>query len=94
VALLALSVGMLMSGGVALGQSPQPSAAPPDGMLARVLEAGKIIMSTDPQYPPQSELVSDGSFQGFDIDVGKEIASRLGVAIEFVTPSFDVVSSS
>ena len=36
-------------------------------------------MSTDPAYPPQSFLDTDGSVKGFDIDVGTEIAKRLGV---------------
>ena len=42
-------------------------------------------MSTDPQYPPQSELTAEGEYQGFDIDVGTEIAKRLGVEIAFET---------
>ena len=50
-------------------------------------------MSTDPQYPPQSELTADGEYQGFDIDVGTEIAKRLGVEIAFETPSWDVLTA-
>ena len=49
------------------------------GLLDKVMKAGKIVMSTDPQYPPQSSLKSDGTFEGFDIEVGTEIAKRLGV---------------
>jgi ABC-type amino acid transport substrate-binding protein len=49
------------------------------GLLDKVMTAGKIIMSTDPQYPPQSELTAEGNYEGFDIDVGTEIAKRLGV---------------
>jgi polar amino acid transport system substrate-binding protein len=48
-------------------------------------------VSTDPRYPPQSELLPDGTWEGFDIDVANEIARRLGVAIEFTTPEFDLV---
>ncbi len=50
-------------------------------------------MSTDPQYPPQSELTAEGEYQGFDIDVGTEIAKRLGVEIAFETPSWDVITA-
>lgn len=73
-----------------------PSAGPdeaPTGLLAEVLDAGVIRMSTDPQYPPQSELTPDGDYQGFDIDVGREIAKRLGVDIQFETPSWDVLTA-
>jgi polar amino acid transport system substrate-binding protein len=68
------------------------AAAAPDGHLARILEAGTIRMSTDPAYPPQSELV-DGVMVGFDIDVGTEIADRLGVGITFETPDWALISA-
>lgn len=63
-----------------------------DDMLARVCEAGVIRVSTDPEYPPQSFLDEEtNELDGFDIDVAKGIAERLGVDIEFETPSFDAV---
>ena len=75
--------------------SPAPDGSPaaPDGQLARTLEAGVIRMSTDPAYPPQSFLDTDGTLKGFDIDVGTEIAKRLGVDITFETPDFSLVSA-
>ena len=50
-------------------------------------------MSTDPEYPPQSSLDENNEFVGFDIDVGRQIADRLGVKVEFVTPSWDVITA-
>jgi polar amino acid transport system substrate-binding protein len=50
-------------------------------------------MSTDPEYPPQSSLNDQNEFEGFDIDVGREIARRLGVEIEFITPGWDVLTA-
>jgi polar amino acid transport system substrate-binding protein len=52
-----------------------------------------MVMSTDAEYPPQSSLNSAGEFEGFDIDVGREIAERLGVDIEFVTPGWEVITT-
>jgi polar amino acid transport system substrate-binding protein len=82
------------------GASPAPAASEgggdqpiAGGLLDKVLTAGTIVMSTDPQYPPQSELTPDGSYEGFDIDVGTEIAKRLGVDIKFETPSWDVLTA-
>jgi polar amino acid transport system substrate-binding protein len=69
------------------------SEGDPDDLLAKVKSAGTIRMSTDPQYPPQSEVKPDGTFEGFDIDVGTEIAERLGVDIEFETPDWDVLTA-
>src|SRR5690606_4541777 len=53
----------------------------------------KLVMSTDPEYPPQSALNASNEFEGFDIDVGREIAERMGVEIEFVTPGWDVITA-
>jgi polar amino acid transport system substrate-binding protein len=50
-------------------------------------------MSTDPAYPPQSELTPEGTFQGFDISVGQEIADRLGVELAFETPAWEVLTA-
>jgi len=76
--------------------SVAPSVAPtvdPNSLLGRVLAKGTIVMSTDPQYPPQSSLKSDGTFEGFDIDVGSEIAKRLGVKIAFFTPDWNLITA-
>ena len=65
------------------GTSASPIAG---GLLDKVLKAKKLVVSTDPNYAPQSFLKSDGSFEGFDIDVATEIAKRLGVEVKFETP--------
>jgi polar amino acid transport system substrate-binding protein len=62
------------------------------GQLKRICDKGKIVAFTDPAYPPQSFLdEATGEYKGFDIDVTNEIAKRLGVDVEFTTPSFDSV---
>jgi polar amino acid transport system substrate-binding protein len=72
--------------------APAPGGDPND-LLAIVKARGTIRMSTDPQYPPQSELTPEGTYEGFDIDVGTEIATRLGVEIAFETPDWDVLTA-
>jgi polar amino acid transport system substrate-binding protein len=63
-----------------------------DDHLGRICEAGTIVVSTDPAYPPQSSLNSEtGEYEGFDIDVANEIGARLGVEVEFTDPPFDAV---
>jgi polar amino acid transport system substrate-binding protein len=63
-------------------------------MLAKVCQAGKLTVSTDPAYPPQSSLNEQtGKFEGFDIDVATEIAKRLGVDVAWETPSWDVITA-
>ncbi|MCB0053831.1 MAG: hypothetical protein KDE24_30285, partial [Caldilinea sp.] len=87
--------------GEAAAPAESGSAAAAD-LLSEVQARGKLIVSTDPAYPPQSELVADAAppadtkcsgdekpanqFTGFDIDTAAEIANRLGVEVCFVTP--------
>lgn len=63
-----------------------------DGHLAEICDAGVLVVSTDPAYPPQSFLdPATGDYEGFDIDVAQEIADRLGVTLELTDPTFDAV---
>ncbi|GAB4266474.1 MAG: transporter substrate-binding domain-containing protein [Candidatus Promineifilaceae bacterium] len=62
-------------------------------LLTAIQEKGTIVVSTDANYEPQSFLNEDGEFVGFDIDVAKEIAKRLGVEVEFVTPDWDIITA-
>jgi polar amino acid transport system substrate-binding protein len=70
-----------------------PASPVVGGLLDKVLKAGKLVVSTDPNYKPQSFLKPDGTFEGFDIDVANEIGKRLGVKVEFTTPSWDAITA-
>ncbi len=61
--------------------------------LDRVTSAGKLVMSSDAEYPPQSFLNDANEMDGFDIDVGRAIAERLGVELEIVTPAWEVITA-
>jgi polar amino acid transport system substrate-binding protein len=64
----------------------------PNDLLASIQERGTLRVATDPQYPPQSAFNEEtGEWEGFDIDVATEIAERLGVEIEFVTPGWEQI---
>lgn len=70
-----------------------PGKAMAGAALDRIMSKKVLVMSTDPEYPPQSSLDKNNKFVGFDIDVGTEIAKRMGVKIKFVTPSWDVITA-
>lgn len=61
--------------------------------LDRVTSSKTLTMSSDPEYPPQSFLNDANEMDGFDIDVGKEIAKRLGAELKIVTPGWDVITA-
>jgi polar amino acid transport system substrate-binding protein len=73
----------------------EATAAPAAGgdLLADVMKRGKLLVATDANYKPQSFKNSDGSFEGFDIDVATEVAKRLGVEVEFIDVNFDIVTA-
>ncbi|MGD9146968.1 MAG: transporter substrate-binding domain-containing protein [Anaerolineae bacterium] len=73
-------------------EAAQP-LVPQEPVLNRVLERGVLIVSTDANYAPQSFLNDDGEMDGFDVDVAKEVARRLGVELEFATPDWDQITA-
>jgi polar amino acid transport system substrate-binding protein len=79
-------VGLLALAGCTAGASG-------DDLMAEIESRGTIRVSTDPNYEPQSFLRPDGAYEGFDIDVANEIAERMGVEVEFVTPDWDVITA-
>lgn len=89
------------------GEEPAAPPAPPEpaeptakpveepetqDLLDKVVEAGVLVVSTDPNYAPQSFLNDAGELDGFDIDTAKKVAKRLGVEIEFMTPDWDMIT--
>jgi polar amino acid transport system substrate-binding protein len=80
-----------------------------DNLLDAIKERGYILVSTDPNYEPQSFLNTEGKrpsdskcpsdalttaeMQGFDVDVAKAIGDDLGVETCFATPSWDAITA-
>ena len=81
-------------GDAAAGDGVCATTEAADDLLAEICDAGEIVVSTDPKYPPQSFLNSDtGEYEGFDIDVATEIANRLGVDIAWEAPKWEVLTA-
>lgn len=78
---------LLVVGGLLLSRG-NGRELPADDSLARVKQAGKLVMATDPTYPPM-EFRENGDINGFDIEVGRMIARRLGVKAEFRVVDWD-----
>ena len=56
--------------------------------LDRVMENKAMVVATNSSWPPQSYLDDNNEMVGFDIDVSREIAKRLGVEVSFQTPDW------
>jgi len=62
-------------------------------VLDRVMTNKKLVNALDVEYPPFSFVDVDKTMDGFDVDVAKEVAKRLGVEAEQVTPGWDVITA-
>jgi polar amino acid transport system substrate-binding protein len=82
--------------------APAPSAAPtaaapvlPTAMVqvsSDVLsQKGHLLICSDFPYPPQEFFDENGNPQGVDVDMGTEIAARLGLKPQFVNSVFDTI---
>jgi polar amino acid transport system substrate-binding protein len=82
---------MASCGYTAAVPTPAPSPTASSDLLAAIRTRGVLRIATDANYPPQSFRNADGTWTGFDIEVGREIARRLGVEPEFLDISFDLI---
>ncbi len=63
------------------------------GVLDSIMSKNSIKVATDANWPPQSFINDKNEMDGFDVDVAREIAKRMGVDIEFITPSWDIITA-
>ena len=61
--------------------------------LDRVMEDNVLKVATSASWAPQSFMNDNNEMDGFDVDVAREIAKRLGVEAEFVTPAWDIITA-
>jgi polar amino acid transport system substrate-binding protein len=62
--------------------------------LDAVKARGILRVSTDANYAPQSFFdETTKQWTGFDIDVATELAKRLGVSVEFITPDWSAITA-
>jgi len=59
--------------------------------LAEIQEKGKMVVGLDDSFPPMGFRDENGEIVGFDIDLAKEAAKRMGVEVEFKAVDWDGV---
>lgn len=60
-----------------------------DDLLAQIQAKGKIVFAMEGQWSPWTYHNEAGELVGYDTEVGKAIASKLGVEAEFVEGEWD-----
>ena len=58
---------------------------------ADLAQKGHLLICTDFPYPPQEMFDESGNPAGMDIEIGTEIANRLGLKVQFVNSVFDSI---
>jgi polar amino acid transport system substrate-binding protein len=100
---------LVLAASLVLAACGGQSGAQADNLLDAIKQRGYIVVSTDPNYEPQSFLNTQGTrpsdtncpadnlttaeMQGFDVDVAKAIGDHLGVETCFATPSWDAITA-
>src|SRR5687767_8407002 len=91
IALLAV----LVFAGVACGEDTETPVEPGAGATDdapefTTLEEGVLKVGSCLDYKP-FEFVKNGEEMGFDVELSEEIASRLGLEVEWITANFDTI---
>lgn len=63
--------------------------APADTSLDYIMDKGTFVLGLDDSFPPMGFVNEDQEIIGFDIDLAKEVASRLGLELVLQPISWD-----
>ncbi len=60
-----------------------------DPLVQKIVASGKLVVGTDPTYPPMEDKNGKGEVVGFDVDLARAVAEKLGVKLEIKAVVFD-----
>ncbi|WP_201585937.1 amino acid ABC transporter substrate-binding protein [Psychrobacter jeotgali] len=86
--LLALAASTVLL--AACGQSTNDAATNPD-LLQRINNGGTINVGTEGTYPPFTYHDESGKLTGYDVEVTRAVADKLGVEVEFQETQWDAM---
>ncbi|WP_037290837.1 amino acid ABC transporter substrate-binding protein [Saccharibacillus sacchari] len=70
------------------GTSEESTAAATNS-LEKIKAADKIVIGTEGTYPPFTYHDASGELTGFDVEIAREVAKRLGVEVQFEEAPWD-----
>ncbi|MGB6407960.1 MAG: transporter substrate-binding domain-containing protein, partial [Planococcus donghaensis] len=79
----------------ACGESEETDTTKEDAsgsdLLTTVQEEGTLVIGTEGTYPPFTFHDASGELTGFDVEIAREVADRLGVEAEFLETQWDAM---
>lgn len=95
-ALLAAAMSLSVLAGCSQGASPSGSrpqsssgSQPPADLLAQIQQKGEIVIAMEGTWSPWTYHDEDNLLVGYDVEVGQQIAEKLGVKATFVEGEWD-----
>jgi len=85
--------GLIAAAGAALAVSALPRGARAQAKIAppNIVKAGTLIMSINPTLPPLQFVDERGQLQGMRVELGNEVAKRLGLTPEYIRIEFSAM---
>lgn len=87
--IMALVAMLMVFGLTACGTSNNKSSSGDNSFYDKVKKAGVITIGTEGTYPPFTYHDQQQKLTGFDVDIAREIAKRLGLKAKFVETKWD-----
>ncbi|MFV1050319.1 transporter substrate-binding domain-containing protein, partial [Klebsiella pneumoniae] len=76
-------------GGSASSSAPAQSAGASGSLIERINNKGTITVGTEGTYAPFTYHDKDGKLTGYDVEVTRAVADKLGVKVEFKETQWD-----
>lgn len=86
--MMALVLALLLVASLCACGSSNSNGGNDSGKLTTI-EQGKLILSTNSDFPPYDMLGDDGSFEGIDYEVAAKLAEKLGLELVINDMGFD-----
>lgn len=84
-----MAIGLILAG--CASASPQGTAAADDSWT-RIKEQGYFILGLDDSFPPMGYRDDNNEIVGFDIDLAREVAKRMGVEVRLQPVVWETVT--
>lgn len=86
--MMALVLALLLVAALCACGSSNSNSGNDSGKLTTI-EQGKLILSTNSDFPPYDMMGDDGSFEGIDYEVAEKLAEKLGLELVINDMGFD-----
>ncbi len=85
--------GLIAAAGAALAMSALPRRARAQAKISppNIIKAGTLVMSINPTLPPLQFVDERGQLQGMRVELGNEVAKRLGLTPEYIRIEFSAM---